>query len=274
MAGAPDRRGCNLNSMTPGNQSIRVLIIDDEPLGRTIIREMLKNDSEITIVGECANGYEAIESIRDHQPDLIFLDVQMPEISGFEALAALDVPRLPMIIFVTAYEQYAVRAFEVHAVDYLLKPFDSQRFNAALDHAKSQLKRGERDVLGKRILALLEEQRPKPAYLERVVIKAQGRVFFLKVDEIDWIEAAGNYVSLHVKKESYLLRETISGLAAQLDPARFPRIHRSQIVNLDRVRELRPWSHGEYHVLLHDGQQLTLSRSYREDFQALFGGML
>jgi two-component system LytT family response regulator len=255
-------------------RTIRAVIVDDEPLGRTLIREMLRGDPEIEVVGECSNGSEAIKSIGDLHPALVFLDVQMPEIDGFAVLAALDAARLPMIVFVTAYDQYAVRAFEVHAVDYLLKPFDRERFQRSLQRAKAQLRLERRSDVSERILALLEEQKAKMKYLERVVIKTHGRIFFLKTSEIDWIEAAGNYVSLHVKKESYLLRETIGGMESQLDPAKFPRIHRSQIVNLDRIRELRPWSHGEYHVILHDGTQLTLSRTYRDRLHELLGRTL
>src|SRR5262249_19712904 len=155
---------------------------------------------------ECSNGHEAIESIRVHHPDLVFLDVQMPEIDGFEVLAALDASRLPMVVFVTAYDRYAVQAFEVHAVAYLFKPFDRERFERTLQHAKGQLRLERQNDVSERILALLEEQKAKPKFLERIVIKGNGRVFFLKTDEIDWIGAAGNYVSLHVKKEAYLLR--------------------------------------------------------------------
>lgn len=253
---------------------IRAIIVDDEPLGRTVIREMLRRDPDFTLVGECANGHEAISIIQDERPDLIFLDVQMPEVDGFEVLAALNADQLPMVIFVTAYDQYAVSAFEVHAVDYLLKPFDRERFGKALQRAKAQLQREQPNDVSQRILALLEEQRTKPKHLERLVIKTNGRIFFLKTEEIDWISAEGNYVNLHVKKDSYLLRETISSLEAQLDPQKFVRIHRSQIVNIDRIRELRHWSHGEYQVILHDGAELMLSRSYREKLHGLLGGML
>jgi two-component system LytT family response regulator len=253
---------------------IRTVIVDDEPLGRTVIREMLRGDAEVEVVGECANGHEAIAVLQEQKPDLLFLDVQMPEVDGFEVLSALDAHQLPLIVFVTAYDQYAVRAFEVHAVDYLLKPFDRERFGKALQRAKASLQQARSNEVNERILALLEEQKARPKHLERLVIKANGRVFFLKTDEIDWIEAEGNYVCLHIKRESYLLRETISGLEAQLDPQKFSRIHRSQIVNLDRIKELQPWSHGEYHVLLHDGTRLTLSRSYRERLHELLGKAL
>lgn len=255
-------------------KTIRAIIVDDEPLGRTVIREMLRRDQDFAVVGECANGHEAIAVIKAERPDLIFLDVQMPEVDGFEVLSALDAGHLPMVIFVTAYDQYAVGAFEVHAVDYLLKPFDRERFGKALQRAKAQLQREYTSDVSQRILALLEEQRIRPKYLERLVIKNNGRIFFLKTEEIDWISAEGNYVNLHVKKDSYLLRETISSLESQLNPQRFARIHRSQIVNLDRIRELRHWSHGEYQVVLHDGVELMLSRSYREKLNGLVGGML
>lgn len=256
-------------SQTP----IRVLIVDDELLGRTVIREMLRGDTEVEIIGECASGREAINLIQQHRPDLVFLDVQMPVLDGFAVLSALDPQQMPFIIFVTAYDQYAVRAFEVYALDYLLKPFDRERFSKALQRAKETMRQSRNSEVNERILALLEKQQTPPdsAYLERLVIKANGRVLFLRTDEIDWIEAEGNYVCLHVKKESYLLRETISGLETQLDPKHFARIHRSQIVNLDRIKELHPWSHGDYHVILKDGTELTLSRSYREHFQALLG---
>ena len=258
--------------MSTETKHIRTIIVDDEPLGRTVIREMLRGDADIEIIGECANGHEAVELISHARPELLFLDVQMPEVNGFAVLSALD--ELPLVIFVTAYDQYAVRAFDVHAVDYLLKPFDRDRFGKAVQRAKAQLKLAHNNAVNDRILALLEEQKAKTRYLERLVVKANGRVFFLKTSELDWIEAEGNYVCLHVRKESYLLRETLSALEAQLDPQTFPRIHRSQIVNVERIRELQPWSHGEYHVILHDGTQLTLSRSYRERLHELLGKSL
>jgi two-component system LytT family response regulator len=248
-------------------QPIRAVIVDDEPLGRTVIREMLRGEAGIELVGEAANGHEALAVLSRVRPDLLFLDVQMPEVDGFDVLGALDT--LPLVIFVTAYDQYAVRAFEVHALDYLLKPFDRERFGQAVRRAKEHLRRARQTAISERILALLEAQKAQTPYRERLVIKQQGRVFFLKTDEIDWIEAEGNYVKLHVKQAAHLLRETLSHLEAQLDPHRFVRIHRSQLVNLDRIRELQPWSHGEYRVLLHDGTELTLSRNYRDRLHGL-----
>jgi two-component system LytT family response regulator len=253
---------------------IRVLLVDDEPLAREMIREMLVDDPEVEIVGECVNGREAVESIQEHNPDLIFLDVQMPEIGGFEVLQALKSVNVPHVIFVTAYDQYAVRAFEVHALDYLLKPFDRERFESAWRRAKSHILATRNGEVDQRILAILEELKAGPKYLERLVIKSGGRVFFLDTGDIDWIEAEGNYVSVHTGKKSHLLRETISSLEAQLDPKQFLRIHRSSIVKIDRIKELQPWFHGEYRVLLQDGTQLTLSRNYRENLQEALGRFL
>jgi two-component system LytT family response regulator len=253
---------------------IRVLVVDDEPLAREKIRGMAADDPELRIVGECTNGAEAIEAVQTIRPDLILLDVQMPEVGGFAVLEALKDEGLPPVIFITAYDHYAVRAFEVHALDYLLKPFDRERFRAAMERAKRQIRRESGSRLDERIVALLEQMREPQRYTERLVVKTGGRVFFLNTDEIDWIEAEGNYVSVHTGKKAYLLRETISSLETQLDPKEFVRIHRSAIVRLDRIRELQPWSHGEYHVILNDGTQLTLSRSYREKLQSALGNSL
>ncbi|MGB8509385.1 MAG: LytTR family DNA-binding domain-containing protein [Pyrinomonadaceae bacterium] len=253
---------------------IRVLVVDDEPLAREKIREMAKGDAEILIVGECANGIEAIEAVQTLRPDLLLLDVQMPEVGGFGVLEALKQTYLPPVIFITAYDTYAVRAFEVHALDYLLKPFDRERFRAALARAKTQLGREQTPGIDARILALLEQFRAGPKYCERLVVKTGGRVFFLDTGEVDWIEAEGNYVNIHAGKKAHMLRETISSLEAQLDPKKFIRIHRSAIVNIKSIRELQPWSHGEYRVILHCGTELTLSRSFRERLQAALGNNL
>ena len=250
---------------------IRVLLVDDEPLAREMLREMLQGDAEVEIVGESCNGREALDAIHTLEPDLIFLDVQMPEIGGFEVLAALGKEKAPYVIFVTAYDQYAVRAFEVQALDYLLKPFDQERFDTSWQRAKAQLKRDRNGGMDQRILTLLEELKAGNKYLERLVIKAAGRIYFLETGEIDWIEAEGNYVSVHSAKKSHLLRETISSLESQLDPKKFVRIHRSSIVRLDYIQELQPWFHGEYRVILQDGTQLTLSRNHRDKLQEALG---
>ncbi len=253
---------------------IRALVIDDEPLARDMIREMLQGDSEVEIVGECANGREAVEVIKALSPDLIFLDIQMPELGGFEVLESFDPKTAPYVIFATAYDQYAVRAFEVHAFDYLLKPFDHERFDVAWQRAKAQIKldrTGERD---QHILALLEELKSGPRYVERLAIKTGGRVFFLNVHDVHCVEAEGNYVRVFDNQKSYLLRETISGLEEQLDPKQFLRIHRSAIVKIDKIKELQPWFHGEYRIILENGKQLTLSRNYRANLQEAVGNAL
>lgn len=254
-----------------GSACIRTLIVDDEALARERIRDMLASDPQIRIVGECANGRDAIDAIQLNSPDLVFLDVEMPGMDGFAVLEALPPAGIPTIIFVTAYDQYAVRAFEVYALDYLLKPFDHERFDKALERAKSQISSHRSDMINERILSALEEIKTRPVHLERLVIKMNGHVFFIKADEIDWLEAEGNYVRLHAGKESYLLRDTITALESQLDPKKFIRVHRSAIVNIDRITELQPWFHGEYRIILGEGVQLTLSRTYREKLHDLLG---
>jgi two-component system LytT family response regulator len=253
---------------------IRLLTVDDEPLAREKVRTMVAADPEMEIIGECTNGAEAIAAVHGLRPDLMLLDVQMPQIDGFAVLDALKSDYLPLVIFVTAFDHYAIQAFEVHALDYLLKPFDRERFEAAIEHAKTHLRGTRNGHLDQRILSLLKQIEADSRYLERLVVKTGGRVFFLLTAEIDWIEAEGNYVNVHAARKSHLLRESISGLEAQLDPKDFIRIHRSTIVNLRRVKELQPWSHGEYHVILHDGTQLTLSRNYRDNLQHVLGNHL
>jgi two-component system, LytTR family, response regulator len=253
---------------------IRVAIVDDEPLARRRIRKLLARDTDVETVCDCADGYEAAEALARHAPDLVFLDVRMPEVDGFQLLERLDAARLPLVIFVTAYDEYALRAFEVSAVDYLLKPFDRRRFAQALQKAKARLATERGSDMNQRTLALLEEIRARSSHLERLVVKSGGRAFFLRAEEINWVEAEGKYVRLHVGRDSYLLREAIGTLEAQLDPKRFLRIHRSSIVNIDCVRELQPWFHGEYRVLLCDGTELTLSRGCRKKLGELLNGRL
>jgi two-component system LytT family response regulator len=250
------------------------LVVDDEPLAREMIREMLATDSEVEVVGECGNGREAIEAIKTSTPDLVFLDVQMPELGGFEVLASLDPNTTPYVIFVTAFDQYAVRAFEVHALDYLLKPFDRERFEVAWQRAKAQIKLDRTSRRDQDIIALLEELKAGPRYLERLVIKNGGRVFFMHVQDIYCIEAEGNYVRVYDNQKGYLLRETISSLEEQLDPKQFLRIHRSAIVKIDRIKEMQPWFHGEYRIIMENGKQLALSRNYRANLQEAVGNTL
>ena len=265
--------------MAKAKRKIKTLVVDDEPLARQSLRILLGDDPEVELVGEASGGREAVRLIREHSPDLVFLDIQMPEMDGFGVLENLDAGRLPVVVFVTAFDRYALKAFEVHALDYLLKPFSDARFEKALRQAKAQIGQREISHLSRRLLALLEDRGARPPattptaratnYLTRLMVKSAGRVFFLKADEIDWVEAADYYVKLHVGRKSHLLRESMSELESKLDPEKFLRIHRSSIVNLDRVREMHPRFGGEYAVLLHDGTELKLSRTRREHLQRL-----
>ena len=249
---------------------IKTLIVDDEPLARERVKRFLRDVSDIRIIGECGNGTEAIEAINKHKPDLVFLDIQMPEKNGFEVVKALDSRSLPSIIFVTAYDQYALQAFDVHALDYLLKPFNRERLHRAVSHAREQIEHKNLSNIDERLASLIADIRGEKKYLERLVVKSVGRVFFLKTDEIDWIEAAGNYVKLHTGKESHMIRETMNGIEAKLNPDKFLRIHRSTVVHIDRIKELHPMFSGDYAVILRNGTELALSRNYRERFLELF----
>jgi len=256
---------------------IRALVVDDEPAARAAIRALLADDTDIHIVGECADGRTALDAIRGQAPDLLFLDIQMPEMDGFTLLRRLDPAEIPVVLFVTAYDQYALRAFEVHALDYLLKPFDDERFREAVAHAKQQVRQGKLGALSEQLAALLEGVGRPPAatsngrYLKRLAIKAGGRVTILGVKDIDWIEAEGDYVKIHAGRAWHLLRETMKHLETQFDPARFVRIHRSTIVNVERIKELQPYFRGEYVVILQDGTSLKLSRGYKEHLEAALG---
>lgn len=234
---------------------IRTILVDDEPLARSNLAILLRNDPQIEIVSECGSGAEALAKIRVARPDLVFLDVQMPECDGFDVLELLGNDLPPAIIFVTAYDQYALRAFEAGALDYLLKPFDNTRFGRALERAKEKLAGGN----------------SAPTKLERLAIKGVGKVSFIKVSEIDWIGAADYYACLHVGTKTHLLRRSLSELETELDPAIFCRVHRSSIVNLERVRGLKLNGDGEYDVLLESGERLRLSRRYRKEFQSRLG---
>ena len=251
---------------------IRTLIVDDEPLARRGIRAQLDEEADIEIVSECRNGLEAVAAIEEQSPDLVFLDVQMPELDGFGVLEAVGVDRMPVVIFVTAYDQYALRAFEVHALDYLLKPVDAERFASALQRARKQIEHHNVQDLNQRLQSFLDDVQAKQKFTERLVIKSGGRIFFLNVEEIDWIEAADNYVRLHVGRDSHLLRETMNHLEKRLDPDRFLRVHRSRIINIRQIKELQPLFRGEYDIMLQDGTRLESGRGYREKLQKLFSG--
>ncbi|MCI0415546.1 LytTR family DNA-binding domain-containing protein [bacterium] len=253
------------------NQRIKTIIVDDEPLACRRIRRLLQSDDEVEVVAICTSGQEAVKAIEEHHPDLLFLDVQMPVMDGFGVLQAVDPALQPQIIFVTAYDQYAIQAFEVHALDYLLKPFDRERFAKSVSRAKEMIHQNQQKAITKELLTIRDELRVRPKYLDRLVIRTGGRIFFLKTQEIDWIEAHGKYVTIHSGKESHLLREGISSLEGDLNPGKFARIHRSTIVNVDRIKELLPWFHGDCKILLNDGTELMLSRHYRQRLDELLG---
>lgn len=268
--------------MTTSDKRIRVLIVDDEPPARRGLVRLLKDDPETEIIGTCANGREALSAAHDQNPDVIFLDVEMPGMDGFAFLEALKLGQMPFVIFVTAYDHYALKAFDVCAVDYVLKPIDEERLQRAYGRAKERLRNEKRRDANVRILSLLEEIRNKQESRERVpqrvrdrlFIKAEGKAFLLNVDEIDLITAEGKYVRLYVGAKSYLFREAIGSMEFQLDPKKFVRIHRSTIINIAGVKEMHPLFHGEYEVILRNGKQLTLSRRYREKLQKIIGGSL
>jgi len=249
-------------------RNIKAIIVDDEPPARLNLRALLKAVPDIDLVKECGNGREAVACIRAIEPDLVFLDVQMPEMDGFEVLEQLSGQPLPVIIFVTAYDQYALKAFEVSALDYLLKPFDDARFHKALTQARRQIEQQDASDLGRKLMALMGSREIRAdaspsRYLTRLMVKTAGRVIFIRTEEIDWIEAYDNYVRLHVGGKSHLLRQTMNELEAALNPEQFARIHRSTIVNLDRVKELHP-HFNEHLVILRDGTELKLSRTRKE----------
>jgi two-component system LytT family response regulator len=250
--------------------AIRTLLVDDEAPARSRLRHLLKDARDFVVVGEAANGRLAVEALRARQPELMFLDVQMPGLNGFQVCEEIGVDALPAVVFVTAYDRFALQAFEVHAVDYLLKPIDRERFARTLQLLRSRLRGpAPADPASPRLLALLGElQRGRPG-VERLAIKVDGRVLFVRTAEIDWVEAEGNYVKLHLGAASHLFRETLSAFEADLPPDRFLRISRSVIVNLDAVKELQPLFYGDYAVILRDGRQLTLSRNYRDRVERL-----
>jgi two-component system LytT family response regulator len=241
---------------------LRALIVDDERVARQRIRRLLASTAgDIAVIGECGDGVAAVETIAREEPDLVFLDVQMPELDGFGVVSALDSAALPAIIFVTAFDKYALRAFDVHAIDYLLKPFTAERFRTAVLRARDRI---QRRTLDNGLASLARTLRERPRYLTRVSVKTAGKIVLVEVSTVDWIEAADNYVRLHVGSREYLHRETLAGLEKQLDPERFVRIHRSALVQIDRIAELHPASHGDMDVVLRHGKTLTLSRTFVE----------
>ncbi len=270
-------------------QPIRVLVVDDEPLARSGITKLCRRDPELELVGECADGRSAVAAIEQMEPDLLLLDIQMPEMDGFEVLRVVGPDRVPQVIFVTAYDQFALRAFEVHALDYLLKPFGDRRFFSAIERAKQAIRQESMGAWRTQLLALLREVGPQEGqepesqghadrqgrrFPSRIAVKELGRVILVRVDDIDWIEAADYCAKLHVRDKAHVMRESMKSLAARLDPARFFRVSRSAIVNLDRIREIQPFSRGSQMVILRDGTQVLLSRSRREALGRLLGQSL
>lgn len=253
---------------------IRTLIVDDEPLAREGVRLHLEEHPDFEVIGECGSGEEAVKRIESDTPDLVFLDVQMPGLDGFGVLESLNnVERLPAVVFITAYDQFALRAFEAHALDYLLKPLESERFGKALDRVRTQLQNRSQVPMDERLRNLLASLGARESYLERMVARTNGKIIILRVDDIDWIEAAANYVRVHIGQKQYLVRETMTNLESRLDPERFLRIHRSIIVRKDRIKELEPLFQGDYSLVLNDGTRLTSSRGYRDRIQQFLQGV-
>ena len=271
---------------------IKVLIVDDESLARLRILELLEEKDEFEIVGECADGTEAIKAIEKGIADLLFLDIQMPDMDGFEVLEKVKNKDLPTIIFVTAYDKYALKAFEFHAVDYLLKPFDDERFEEMLIHAKKQIQKNRMKNISeqiafdvnKKVSKLLSDYNKSPntafienesiSYQKRLVIKSAGKILFVEVEDVDWIGAEGSYVSINIKDKTHLMRETLKNLENILDPQKFLRIHRSTIINVQSIKEIYSHFRGEYIIILKNNKQLKLSRKYRKNAEKLLGGQI
>jgi two-component system LytT family response regulator len=264
----------------PQHAPLRVVIVDDEPLVRDGLRGMLADEPGMHVVGEACDGSDAIALIEAERPDIVFLDVQMPEQDGFSVLEAIGDPPVPAVIFVTAYDQYAIRAFDIHAADYLLKPFDEGRFRIALERVRARLASvrapcTSTDVAGSHsateVQLLLAELQRRDRYADRLLVKGDGRVLVVQAGDIDWIEAADNYVRLHTSRRTHLMREPIKTLEQRLDPRRFVRVHRSAIVNVARIEELRPLPSGELSIVLVSGERLPLGRRFRAAFMTRFG---
>jgi two-component system LytT family response regulator len=244
--------------------SIRALVVDDEPLARRTIRRFVGKNIGVEIVGECGDGESAVRAIQDSKPDLVFLDIQMPEMDGFQVLNEIGADKMPVTIFVTAYDRFALRAFDANAIDYLLKPVGKERFERALARAKQRIAGTADCDEVQRIVFALEKLVAPRKYLSRLPIPKNGRMMFVATNDIDWIEAEGNYVRLHVGSREYQFRETLAELGEKLNPAEFLRIHRSAIVNIERIKEIQPWFHGHHRVLLENGTELRMSRYQHE----------
>lgn len=261
----------NVSHEPPIATVVRTVIADDEHLARRKLRILLDSEPEVQVVAECHNGGQTLAAIRALRPDLLLLDIQMPDLDGFQVLSEILPDEMPVVIFTSAYDQYAIRAFEAHALDYLLKPFDQGRLHQSMERARFELRQSKDREITHRILELLSrvksDKQPVSEFEGRLVIKTKGRIVFLNLDEIDWVEAAANYVRLNVGKEAYLFRETISRTLERLNPTHFIRIHRSVIVNVRKIKELIPVNSGEYIVVLKSGKELSCSRGYRANVQ-------
>ncbi|MBC8042436.1 MAG: response regulator transcription factor [Rhizobacter sp.] len=263
-------------------RTLSVMLVDDEPLARDNLRLLLAADAQVGLPVECSNGYEALDRLRTHAIDVMFLDIQMPEMSGLEVLAAVPPEKLPVVVFVTAYDRYAIHAFNASALDYLLKPVDEKRFYESLERAKASVYQREALQLAAQFRTLLENYAPpkpdepprKESYLQRIAVKSSLRTLIVAVDNLMWVEADDYYVKLHTLEKTHLLRQTLTTLEAQLDPQYFQRIHRSAIVNLRAIRELQPHSSGDALIVLHDGTQLKLSRTHRKQVQKHLLGLI
>jgi two-component system, LytTR family, response regulator len=250
---------------------IRTVIVDDEPLARDRIRSLLEVELDIEIVAECRNGREAVSAIQECAPDLVFLDIQMPEMDGFDVIAEIDPGKMPVIVFVTAYDQYAIQAFSVHALDYLLKPFDQRRFREAIGRARESLKDRATQAINERLLALLEEVESRRRIVSRFVVRTDGRIVFVRAKDVECIEATGNYMQLYVGKNVFTIRDTMAKLESKLDTSVFVRVHRSWIVNIEKIQELQSWFNGSYMVILQGGRKVHASRRFRKRIEELIG---
>lgn len=249
--------------------TLRTIIVDDERLARQKVRTMLAAHPDIELIAECRNGAEAVETIRTERPQLVFLDVQMPGLDGFDVLREVGAENVPSVVFVTAHDQYAVKAFDVHAIDYLLKPFDRKRFEISLERARRELQQGDHHACAEKIAALIRDLSGSYPHADRLVVRSEGRIFFIRTEDIDWIEGADNYARLHVKRDGHLIRETLGSLEARLDPRKFIRVHRSAIVNVDRIEEIKTLFHGEQTIVLRDGTEIHFGRKFRNRLDGL-----
>ncbi len=250
-------------------KKIQVLIADDEPLERKKLAYLLQDDPELEIVCQTQNGIDTIREIQTKKPDLVFLDIQMPDLDGFDVIHALDPAFMPRIIFVTAYNEYALKAFEVHAIDYLLKPFDKERLYKAVDYVKKSLM-DDQNVIRKRMQGFMNSIQSEQKYTDSVVIKCDGHIFFIKTEKIDWIESSGNYAIIHAENQEHMCRDTLKSLEKRLEQTQFVRVHRSKIVNIAHIKEIKPWFHGDSIIVLQNNKEIPLSRNYKENLLHLF----